>query len=239
MNRTDPWHCLRTGNTAKGLKEFERNYEREPEASEIMELGVAYLWVRQYEKAWEHFRKSIKDYPQSMSSFYGMAGTARWCLGDVIEAVRQWREGLKSDYADTLGLGIHLPLLLLVGSILRPGSFEKQSALKFLEEKARDDRVSDWPGQIALWALGEIDARELRNQCGGHDEVETYDRQWLASFYDGVLSYRVGKEGEFKDTMRRLTDTSGPRWADDDFFLARMWSEEFFLARHEAEVNST
>ena len=233
MKTTDPWHFLRTGEVTQGLKAFKRIHDREPTASHIMELGVAYLWIRQYEEAWGLFRKTIDEYPQSMSSFYGMAGTAKWCLGDTAEAVRQWRDGLESKYADTNGLGLHLPLLLFAASILRPGSFENKVALKLLRDKSRDHRINEWPGPIALLVLGEINESDLRNQCSPADQVLTNDRKWLTTFYEGVLSYRVGNEAESKRAMQRLADTSSPLWTDQDFFLARMWSEEFFLARHE------
>jgi hypothetical protein len=234
MKATDPWNSLRKGQVRDGLKVLEQNYDRDPTASHIMELGVAYLWTRQYEKARVIFRRSIDEHPRSMSSFYGMAGTVAWCLGDIADAVKQWRNGLGSAYADTNGLGVHLPLLLLLASLLKPGSFESTAALRLLREKSLDQRIQEWPGPIALLMLGELDKTELRTHCSGTDQVDSDDRRWLAAFYRGVLSYRAGKEAALRRAMRRLTDTSDPLWADQEFFLARMWSEEFFLARYEA-----
>ncbi len=234
MKATDPWFSLRAGKVTTGLRLFQKNYDRQPTASHIMELGVACLWVEQYERAWKLFRKAVEEYPHSMSSFYGMAGAAAWCLGNVAEAVGQWRNGLESSYADTDGLGIHLPLLLLTASILRPGSFETQMALRILRKKARDHRVQEWPGPIALLALGEICKGQLQNHCSAADDLQTQDREWLATFYEAVLTYRVGESAILKRTMQSLADIASPPWANQEFFLVRMWSEEFFIARHEA-----
>jgi hypothetical protein len=38
--------------------------------------------------------------------------------------------------------------------------------------------------------------------------------------------------------MERMADTSGPEWAEERNFLGLLWSEEFFVARHEASVTS-
>ena len=234
MQASDPWLSLRIGNISEALQIFERSCDKEPTPSHIMELGVAYLWVRQYERARQHFGKAIEEFPLSMSSFYGMAGTATWCLGNITEAVRQWQDGLESKYADTNGLGVQLPLLLLVACLLRPASFEKSIALELLKEKSQDQRIKEWPGPIVLLMLGQLDGRELRNQFPRDDRVEADDSEWLTGFYEGLLSYRVGKEVELKHVMQNLSDTSNSPWRNHDFFLARMWSAEFFIARHEA-----
>jgi hypothetical protein len=234
MKADDPWEQLKKGEAKEGIKQFEANYETEPSASSIMELGVAYMWIRQYAAAWELFSKSIEEYPKSISDFYGMAGTAKWCLNDVSASIHHWIDGLGSQFADTNGLGMHLPLLLFVASVMHPGSHDTYSAEKLLRQKTKDRRVGDWPGPIAQWVLGEIGDPELRAQCLDQDIVEVHDKEWLSEFYQAVRTYDRTKRRTFNLTMRKLSDTTRPEWADDDFFLARMRSEEFFIARHEA-----
>lgn len=234
MKADDPWALLQAGKIEEGLRPFAEAHARKPTPSHIMELGVAYLWAKRYEAAWEHFRMTNEAYPKSGSGFYGMAGAAKWCLGDPSEAVRQWSNGLKSRYADTNGLGMHLPLLLFMASVLKPEYFARDAAVKLLREKAKDRRANEWPGPIARWVLGEINEGELRERCADDDKVETWDQHWLADFYQGVLWHGDGKHAKFKETMRKLADTTLPEWSDETFFLARMWSEEFFIARHEA-----
>jgi hypothetical protein len=234
MKVPDPWHQLRGGKLKAGLNQLHTNYVEDPSASSIMELGVAYLWICEYDTAWELFSKSIEEYPKSISDFYGMAGIAKWCLNDVWASIHHWIDGLGSQFADTNGLGMHLPLLLFVASVMHPGSHDTYSAVNLLRQKTKDRRVGDWPGPIAQWVLGEIGDPELRAQCVDEDIVEMHDKEWLSEFYRAVRTYDPAKRRTFNLTMRKLSDTTQTVWADDDFFLARMRSEEFFIARHEA-----
>src|SRR5213595_3977298 len=93
------WDLIRAGKTEEGLRLLKNAYGSKPDASHIMELGAAYLWLREYREAWEHFKKAIDTYPRSNSAFFGMAGVAKWCLNDPEEAVKQWRAGLQAEYA--------------------------------------------------------------------------------------------------------------------------------------------
>lgn len=232
MHIVDPWQSIRAGNVSDGLVRLRRSCDGEPSPSHIMELGAAYLWIKKYEMAWELFAKSIQDYPNSMSSFYGMAGVAAWCLGRVREAVQQWRDGLQAKYKDTDGLGVRIPLLLFTASRLEVDSFDGRVALGLLADKARDARIKSWPGPIVLWVLGMSSESELSARIVGQDLVESYDRRWIVSFYRALASRSPGQDATFERAMRELTDTSVEPWTNHDFFLARMWSEEFFLARH-------
>jgi hypothetical protein len=236
MKATDPWSLLRAGKVEEGLRPFVHAHSKEPTASHIMELGVAYLWVKRYDAAWDHFRSTNAAYPKHGSGFYGMAGVAKWCMGECDEAARQWVAGLDVQFADTCGLGIRLPLLLFFASVVKPATYRRRVAEKLLKDKSEDSRITDWPGPIARWLLGQISDDELRNQSRGLDDADTCDRYWLARFYQNVFQYGAGERSNFRETMGKLADTSSPEWSDETFFLARMWSEEFFLARYEAET---
>jgi len=236
MDAADPWVMLRTGKIEEGLSVFKQAHSESPSASHTMELGVAYLWVERYEIAWKHFSAMNEAYPRYGSGFYGMAGAAKWCLGEYIEAVKQWIVGLDSNYADTAGLGLRLPLLLFFASVVKPETYCKTLAEELLKEKSKDRRITRWPGPIVRWLSDQIGEIELHAHCKVDDESDSRDRQWLAEFYQSTVHYDKGKHSEFVETMRKLTDTSRSEWKDETFFLARMWSEEFFLARHAADL---
>jgi hypothetical protein len=116
----NPWHLLRYGDAEQALALLRRVYARQSTPSHIMELGVAYLWTGDYDSARAHFNDAIRKFPRSMSSFYGMAGVAEWCMGECAAAVGDWRAGLNARFADAAGLGIRLPLLLFTASVLAP-----------------------------------------------------------------------------------------------------------------------
>jgi tetratricopeptide (TPR) repeat protein len=131
------WHYLRHGNRERGLALAREAYARKPNPSHIMELGVAYLWVGDYISAGAHFQNAIESEPFSTSSFFEMAGVACWCADNPIKAIAHWQNGLSSQFADA-GVALSLPLLLLVGSILRPKVFSQEEAERILKNQLRE-----------------------------------------------------------------------------------------------------
>src|SRR5215467_9581744 len=97
------WDLIRSGEIQTGLDWMRRDFEAEPDASRTMELGIAYLWVRDYRAAWEHFDQANRRRPGEMSAYYDMAGTAQWSLGQPQRAVSEWLQSAKCEYVDVAG----------------------------------------------------------------------------------------------------------------------------------------
>ena len=216
------------------------DYARERTPSHIMRLGIAYLWTGKCEAAWEHFQHAIKTFPLDISSFYGMAGVAKWCMDEPVIATEQWVAGLHSGYADG-GVGTHLPLLLLCASILRPGIYARREAEQILAQKIEDARVKYWPGPLAMFVLNLINESTLEERSlQGKDQKTPPSAKWLIAFYKRVLELERGDLNleTFKGLMQRMADTSGPEWSNERTFLYLLWNEEFFIARHEASAPS-
>lgn len=232
----DPWKLLRAGNAKKGFALIKRRHAKEGTPSDIISLGAAYLWLGEYQSAWDHFHAANQAYPRQLSDFYGMAGVAKWCLGDHTEAVRQWRTGLDAHYADANGLGIKLPLLLFFASVVQSNVIKRSLVEELLVKKTKDTRSYEWPGAIARCIVGLTNESDLLSQCEVKDKSEAGDRKWLFGFYTALFALHRGDRTAFSSAMRNLSDTSGPDWSDHDFFLFRMWGGEFFLARHEASL---
>lgn len=232
--RINPWSLLRSGERNQAIEQLQKEFRTKPDASHAMELGVAYLWLKDYDAAWHHFHQVRQTHARSHARFYGMAGVAKWCLGEQTEAIGEWRAGLKSQYADGAG-GVTLPLLLFVATIVNSDLFERSEAERLLTLRAEDPRVRNWPGPIAEFVLGRIDEESLQNRCMVRDESDSLLRLWLMEFYVGVLALDRGDQAKFQAMIRR-TGTA----VDDDFdslkkhFLAKLWHEEFFIARHAA-----
>jgi len=202
-----------------------------------MELGVAYLWLEDFHAAERHFLHAIKESRVRGDTFYGMAGAAKWCLDDPVAAVRYWRGGLDAPYA-VGGIGISLPLLLWAASILRPGVFPAKEAARLLKAKAKDPRADSWPGPIAKFILGLSDEISLAAACFERNAVQPGQKR-IAEFYKGLLEFSRGAEDAtvLREIMRTTADTSQSDWSKEEDFLDLMWSEEFFVARHEASLN--
>ena len=232
----NPWTLLRAGNAEQeaGLSIIQQSYAAQPHPSHAMELGVALLWLGRYTQAWEHFCSRIRIDPHSGDNDFGMAGVAKWCLGEPKDAVTEWRAGLKAKYARASGLGVRMPLLLFFASVIEPEAFDGDLAKELLAEKTKDLRIRNWPGPIAKFVLGQIDESELQKHCRGTNDEETRDRQWLVEFYRSLIGLKQGTIPAFKNSMRKLTDVNQSEWQDETVLLSRIWNEEYFLARHEA-----
>lgn len=121
MGNKNPWTLLRAGKAEQelGLRLVHQAYTDRPTPSRGMELGIALLWLRKYASAWEHFCSLIDADPQRCGDAdYGMAGVAKWCLGETEQSIVYWRAGLKAKYARTAGLGVTMPLLLFFASVV-------------------------------------------------------------------------------------------------------------------------
>ena len=227
---------MRRGDVEQALALMREGYACDPSPSHAMRLGVGYLWAKEYQAAWEHFQLAIQRHPNSIAAFFGMAGAAKWCMDEPDAAVMIWKSGLNAQYADGAG-GVQLPLLLSVASILKPSVLSRSEAGQILAKKAQDSRMNNWPGPLAMFVLNSIDVRalEARSIQSGSREAPPH-RKWLVSFYRGLLEFDRAdlKLREFEELMRRMVDTSDPKWAEERSFLRLLWSEEFFIARHEA-----
>jgi lipoprotein NlpI len=237
----DSWNVMRSGATEQALSQMQANFDEDPDSSSVMELGVARLWLKDYRAAWEHFSHFNDKHPKHASTTYGMAGVAQWCLGNPGEAVKQWQVGLRCDYADVGQFRI--PLLLFFASELVPTHFSNNIALELLSARARQEGVQWWPLPLAEFILGRIDEDELRARCFEErfaDEAlrrhETIVHHWLTDFYVAVIEHARGHLDRYYEQMHKVGSTS---WEDfdeqEDIFLSKLWHEEFFLARHEAE----
>jgi tetratricopeptide (TPR) repeat protein len=238
VNNPNPWNLLRYGDAEAGLAVIREACARQSTASHIMELGIAYLWTGDYQSAFTHFNEAIHQYPRSMSGFYGMAGAAQWCMGQYSGAVDGWNRGLKAEYADAAGLGIQLPLLLFLASRLDPEVFPKKKAEGMLVEKAKDLRAGHWPGSLARFVLGQSSSEDALDSIPEGGSFGKKLGLWWIQFYGHLLELDAGilTSVEFAQLMKGLTDTSQPLFSDQDDFLSVLWSEEFFIARHIAQM---
>lgn len=230
--RIAPWHLLRQGNAKEGIAQILETYPKQPSVSNIMTLGVAYLWTADYEAAWNHFQHAIRNERWTHDSFFGMAGAAKWCMDEPDAAIKCWKSGLNCDYGDAGGASVGNRLLLFAASILRKDLIPLSESAALLREKIGDPRITSWPGPLLQFCLGK------GNVDIGVEDTKSYfySRLAIRKFYrclldveDGILDWN-----EFRASMRELTDTSLPQFAEQRVFTSLIWKEEFFIARHEA-----
>jgi tetratricopeptide (TPR) repeat protein len=122
-----PWEALRTGDVEQGLRLLREANEQNPGPSSIVGLAKGYLWAGKFEAASEHYQAAAYSKITPNENMFGFAGAAEWHLGNVLEAVKLWKEGMKAPYAAG-GVCSRTKMLLLMSSILQPGSFPQRDA---------------------------------------------------------------------------------------------------------------
>ena len=176
------WGLLRAGEIGDGLGLFAKACAHLGNMSHAMELGVAYLWVGEYDAAWKHFCSFNETYPHHADCTYAMAGAAKWCLNQPAEAVYHWRDGLECQYTDPVRAD--LPLLLLFASVAGSGVFSTSEAKKLLRSRVDRPPSQNWPLPLVQFVLGRIGEEELRKACSGRVRprgvISTWDcgRAW-------------------------------------------------------------
>jgi len=226
-----PWELLRNGKMRQGVDVLLEKYNEKPSTSHTMSLGVAYLWIEDYESAWTHFQHAIATQRWTSDSYYGMAGTAKWCSNEPEAAMECWKSGLDCDYGDAGGASVGNRLLLFVASVLRKDARAEKEAIALLKAKKDDPRISTWPGPLVHLALGKKNV-----DFGMEGAKRPHARLAVIRFYEDLLLLRDGKltSGEFVKEMREIADISQPQWLDQKAFTSLLWNEEFFIARHES-----
>jgi hypothetical protein len=235
MHTASHWTLLETGKFDQGIEKILTSYPSTPTPSEIMELGVAYLWAGKFHRASVHFNEAAEKYSPSTSSFFAMAGTSNWCLNDFSGAVRLWERGLRADFQDTAGLGVKLPLLLFICSVLQPHYFDRDKATSMLADRSKDSRISTWPGPVALWLVNPRLPNDYLTSLKTDEPLP--HRDWLARFYSLIRKSNADGRTARKDFLH-LTANIRLTFPDEDSFLSILWYEEFFIARRQGERGS-
>lgn len=230
----DPWQLLRNGESSTSLDLLEAQHRADSDHSSTMELGVAYLWAHQYEKAYEHFHAANEASPLEMDSFYQMSGIAKWCLNDYDSAFSEWQDGTNCSFTDPGGT-LSIPLLVFAAATIRPRNYSATSAKKTLSEKAANTNSEMWPRPLADFALQRINEFQLCQLCQGADEAETDYHRTLSDFYVGIKKFGERDMTGYRSKMLSVADTSLSKWSDEQCFFSIIWSGEYFIARHYVE----
>jgi tetratricopeptide (TPR) repeat protein len=230
------WQKLRSGKTAEALADMIAQHSRDASnPSTTIQLGIAYMWLGRWEQAWSHFDEFIEHNSVSTDIMPKFAGTAMWCAGRRESAIEEWKRGLEADYMDASG-GVTIPLHLYFAAaacptLLNIAEIERQIRQVLL---AKGNEYPGLLGCVALGELGRTEALQIAAECDPHG---TQQHQWEIAFWEGVHFLVSGRKQDFLKEMDLVANVS---WEDFDRnetdFIDRIWSSEFFLARHHRSI---
>lgn len=206
--------------------------EERESSGKLYSLGSIYMWTYEFQLALSHFEKLL-DKPYRSDFFFGMAGTAAWCIGDKKRATRHWRMGVSAP--NTVGgANTRTALLLYAASALEPNTYSTESAKKILKARAGQWRVRNWPGPIAQFILGtttEDGARQASRNPIHRNSLKA--AIWKFRFYallQQLLSCDISTSA-FTEELRRFVAIKGSEYICLENFSSFVRCEEFYLAR--------
>jgi len=241
----NPCYWMQQGDAERALALSQERHTREHSPSSHVQLGVALMWNEDYERATDYYLKAIEAAEKSLGNSeddFLFLGVARWCVEDYASAVTYWKAGINARYAIG-GVCAHSPLMLILASILRPGSFERAQAEEVLATKVEDPRTQYWPGTLAQYVAGLIDNAALEASWVGnisrYEQSVLPDRKWLTSFYKALLKLGRGgiNKADFRQLLQKMAEPSQfQSWKPLEFFYLTR-HQEFYIARHEAHCS--
>lgn len=235
----DDWDKLRHGHAEQCVESLRIAFlEDATNPSLAIRLGAIYLWLRDWEAAYDHFQLFAERYPWSADFVFCFLGTAKWCAGERRGAISEWQKGVDCDYSDMAG-GITIPLHLYFASVTQPALADIDDAVKLLETRIRSPRGHRWPGIIASLVLGHIDKPMALADAAKDDPNGTALHEWHLDFWSGVRQLARGDRSSFLSAMKKTGEVSWDEFdMDRDTFISKARSTVLHLARYEGAART-
>lgn len=237
MQALEHWKDILGPCPSRGVSYLKEECERDYSHTNIRELGLAYLWLRRFDEAVEHFERAIEAHVNfSSSSLFTFRGVAEWGMNRGPKAVSSWREALGAMYGDSGGANAQPALLLFFAAVVAPGLVPANEVRALLSKKAADTRGrASWPAPIAAYVIGETDEMDVCPSSTPRSAALTRSQHWQVKFYRGLLAKQRGQVSTFDMVMRGAVDEVVDARNSLIDFIDYIWHEEFFLARQQVE----
>jgi len=244
-----PWKLLQRGDVADALAIFRDQYASRRGPGRTGGLGEALLWIGDYSAAAEHFRDAIardashQGFNASNEEDFAFLGVAEWCLRDDAIAIKTWESGIKAIYSIG-GSRTHCSLLLLLAAVLRPSLYRRERAEKVLFKRLNSRTGTGWPGTVARYAAGLIEATALEISWPVTPPLNFRllgpSAEWTRDFYKAMRDFAGGgiTLDDARQAWRNLSEPSQYESGEVKDFYDIISIPEFFIARHESTRSS-
>ena len=200
------------GRCEEAIRYFEVCQSELPRHRALANLGQAFLFSGQLDKAvpildeWAGLRQPRMEYA------YILSGTVRWLRDEIKEACRIWTDGLDCDYRDASG-GVSVALLLYFASVVFPDCQSSNKAAKLLKKSLKSHRATNWPGQVAHFLLGQLSKDDLFHSARHADnELDLNKRVGCAEFYSGVHFHTKKKRADLNGSLCRSLNMDSSKY---------------------------
>ena len=243
----DPWNLVLDHRYSAALEAYEANNRRglSEDAFEIANRSTVLLCLGRLSEALNGF-----EYANQLASrqlhgetqpYLNYIGAILWLQGkrdDAIQIFTAAVDGVLNGsikFADNAG-GVSQGLLLWYAGITTPNNAAKAQALMYLDRLSNKSRIKDWPGPLALHALGKINQEDLlrdASDCLGlemainQSKTDVMMRRKLVRmlFYNAVGKRSSGAEAACQTGMIQCANVENP-----------IIEIEWYLAKAEAKL---
>jgi tetratricopeptide (TPR) repeat protein len=221
----DPFALVLAGQYQAAVDAYVASLSAKPsDKISLYNLGLAYLNLRQYEKAAhiyeEYIRLDTRGPVYSDCGFLGL-GTCHWCMGEPRRAVERWKGGLGASFTSTShGYGgVQVPAILWYAAARSGDEGLKKEAWRRLKKCARW-KLSGWTDAVIPYFLRRIDTDEYLSRMPIDSHLKVHERhRCQAMFYVGVRHLSDGDWDGFKAHMRYCAG-SWNGYLVDEYYLA-------------------
>lgn len=179
---------------------FEEAFEKATKDGEIHNAIIALLNLKRYSEAYDLAVSNSKLNSGNVDVDFIYAGIANLLLGNKDKAILILKQGQNALYKDAAG-GVDVLLLLYhIGVITKDTELEKE-VLKLLKKKAKNKTITNFPGPIVQFILGEINENQLFDYA---QYIPNLKERYFCKvhFYIGILLLKDGKVDEFIDNIK-------------------------------------
>lgn len=228
MNNSNPWSLIETGDYANAASVYLQLYELEKDMFHLHNGGLAYLMLKDYQKALDCFTTILnnKDKRFLSSSEYNFAGVCCWCLSRTDEAIKYWDLSLSAPYTDAAG-GILTLGLLFFASIRKSNEMLLRKVTKLLSKQLRFGEtrnlnnsekqeiferanITNWPGALAPYLLDKIEFLDLVKEVDKVSSPILRTRmKCQVNFYNGVKHLQQSDLGGYEQALILCAENKG------------------------------
>ena len=221
------------------LRQIRAAFAGKQSLANALQLGLAYLWLEDYNAAWEHFDDRNRHYdnlnrgrPNStIFTNWRALRSGAW----TNTPTRLLNGGGDANAATRISrAGSHRPSYFSLPLSWTPPRARATSPKDFSDKRSKSWRYKYWPSPVTDYVLGRIDEDRLQDECSRkNNERGMLAARWEIGFYGGIVALSQGNISRYKKLIREASVTS-----DDNFdptskrYVIDIWKPEFFLARH-------
>lgn len=143
---------------------------------------------------------------------------ALWFLNRRAEAVTAWWRAVDADYVDAAG-GVQAPLHILYAAARMNNLGLKSRAIVLLKRRVKGNQAINWPGPLAEYMLGLIDAEGLSRRISPEPIVRSRERCQVL-FYMALQKLLSGDADEFYNLLKESVAQSPVSRLEAEYYIA-------------------